>query len=74
MIERLRATAAVREVCVLAREVYGLTGLRAAAAVDNAGSCAVLARTGFVPTGEDVTLSGQPGHWFHLPLGVTHTP
>jgi ribosomal-protein-alanine N-acetyltransferase len=68
------ATAAVREVCVLAREVYGLTGLRAAAAVDNVGSRSVLARTGFTPTGEDVTLAGKPGHRFHLRLGVTHTP
>lgn len=65
------ATAAVREVSVLARETYGLTVLRAAAAVDNLGSRGVLARTGFVATGEEVTLSGKAGHWFRL--DVTRT-
>lgn len=63
------ATAAVREVCGLARSAYGLTSLRAAATVDNAGSRTVLRRTGFVPTGEEVLLAGRPGHRYALRLG-----
>ncbi|MGW9133323.1 GNAT family N-acetyltransferase [Streptomyces sp. NPDC055681] len=54
------ATAAVREVCGLAAAEYGLTTLRAVTTLDNAGSRAVLARTGFVPTGE-IRLDGRPG-------------
>lgn len=53
------ATAAVRQLCEVAVADYGLTALRAAAALDNAGSRAVLARTGFVPVGETL-LSGRP--------------
>ncbi|MFF8847715.1 GNAT family N-acetyltransferase [Streptomyces sp. NPDC015127] len=54
------ATAAVREVCARAAAEYGLSELRAATTVDNAGSRAVLARTGFTPTGE-IVLDGRPG-------------
>ena len=54
-------TAAVQQVCVLAAAEYHLTSLRAAAAIDNLGSRAVLAKTGFVPTGETIELSGRPG-------------
>ncbi|MFJ3962934.1 GNAT family N-acetyltransferase [Streptomyces sp. NPDC090036] len=54
------ATAAVREVRVLAVAQYGLTGLRAVTTLDNPGSRAVLARTGFVPAGE-IDLDGRPG-------------
>ncbi|MGH3727162.1 MAG: GNAT family N-acetyltransferase [Micromonosporaceae bacterium] len=54
------ATDAVRRVCALSATQYGLTTLRASTTVDNAGSRAVLARTGFVPVGETV-LSGRPG-------------
>ncbi|MFC8915248.1 GNAT family N-acetyltransferase [Streptomyces sp. NPDC057116] len=54
------ATAAVREVCALAATEYGLTSLRAVTTLDNTGSRAVLARTGFVPVG-DVDLDGRPG-------------
>ncbi|MEV4330683.1 GNAT family N-acetyltransferase [Streptomyces sp. NPDC049597] len=60
------ATAAVREVCALAAE-YGLTELRAVTTVDNAGSRAVLARTGFTVTGE-LVLDGRPGLAFVRPL------
>ncbi|NWF26390.1 GNAT family N-acetyltransferase [Streptomyces sp. PKU-EA00015] len=60
------ATAAVREVCALAAE-YGLTELRAVTTVDNAGSRAVLARTGFTATGE-LVLDGRPGIAFVRPL------
>ncbi|MDT0446340.1 GNAT family N-acetyltransferase [Streptomyces johnsoniae] len=54
------ATSAVRQVITLAATAYGLTALRAATTVDNAGSRAVLARTGFLPAGETV-LGGRPG-------------
>ncbi|MGX7671235.1 GNAT family N-acetyltransferase [Plantactinospora sp. DSM 117369] len=54
------ATDGVRRVCALARDGYGLRRLVARAALDNAGSLAVLRRTGFTPVGE-VVLAGQPG-------------
>lgn len=62
------ATAAVRQVCTTAARDYGLRNLLAAAAADNAGSRTVLARVGFVPTGEEVLLSGKPGHRYLLSL------
>jgi ribosomal-protein-alanine N-acetyltransferase len=52
----------------LASATYGLTSLRAAAAVGNAGSRTVLTRTGFVPTGEEVMLDDRPGLWYSLKL------
>ncbi|MDQ1011539.1 ribosomal-protein-alanine N-acetyltransferase [Streptomyces sp. V4I23] len=61
------ATAAVREVCALAAAEYGLTELRAVTTVDNAGSRAVLARTGFTATG-DLVVDGRPGIAFVRPL------
>ncbi|MFI9106123.1 GNAT family N-acetyltransferase [Streptomyces fildesensis] len=54
------ATAAVHQICDLAATAYGLTALRARTTLDNAGSRAVLARTGFTPIGE-IQLSGRPG-------------
>ncbi|WP_030542323.1 GNAT family N-acetyltransferase, partial [Streptomyces albus] len=54
------ATAAVREICARAATEYGLTRLHAATTLDNAGSRAVLARTGFTATGE-TELDGRPG-------------
>ncbi|MCT9089009.1 GNAT family N-acetyltransferase [Streptomyces sp. ASQP_92] len=54
------ATASVREVCVLASRTYGLTSLTARTTLDNAGSRAVLTRTGFVVTSE-IRLTGRPG-------------
>ncbi|HTF10032.1 MAG TPA: GNAT family N-acetyltransferase [Asanoa sp.] len=53
------ATAAVRQVCELARDNYGLHRLVAVAALTNAGSLAVLRRNDFIPTGE-VRLNGKP--------------
>jgi ribosomal-protein-alanine N-acetyltransferase len=61
------ATEAVARVRALAVEDYGLSSLRAAAALDNAGSRAVLARAGFVVTGE-VVLDGKPGLTYELRL------
>jgi ribosomal-protein-alanine N-acetyltransferase len=54
------ATDGVRRVCDLARHGYGLRRLEASATLDNAGSLAVLRRTGFTPVGE-VSLAGRPG-------------
>ncbi|MFE3450498.1 GNAT family N-acetyltransferase [Nonomuraea sp. NPDC059194] len=54
------ATSAVNRVCALAATDYGLTGLRAMTTLDNTASRAVLARTGFVATGETM-LDGRPG-------------
>jgi ribosomal-protein-alanine N-acetyltransferase len=62
------ATAAVRQMCVTAARDYGLHSLRASAAVDNAGSRAVLSRVGFVPTGEDVVLGRRRGQRYVLSL------
>jgi [ribosomal protein S5]-alanine N-acetyltransferase len=61
------ATCAVQQICALAVAAYGLTTLRAATTLDNNGSRAVLARTGFVPTGETL-LSGRPGISYSLSL------
>ncbi|MEU4329676.1 GNAT family N-acetyltransferase [Nonomuraea dietziae] len=61
------ATAAVRQVCALAATEYALTTLRAATTLDNLASQAVLARTGFVPTGETV-LDGRPALEYTLEL------
>lgn len=54
------ATASVREVCRRAAAEYGLTALRAVTTLDNTGSLAVLARTGFVPAG-DIRVDDRPG-------------
>jgi ribosomal-protein-alanine N-acetyltransferase len=68
------ATAAVREVMTMAATTYGLTTLRAAAAVNNIGSQKVLTRTGFTPTGEQIALSGKPGLCYLAPLKLTRKP
>ncbi|MEV4540405.1 GNAT family N-acetyltransferase [Micromonospora echinaurantiaca] len=54
------ATEGVRRICELARDEYGLRRLVADTTLDNAGSRAVLRRTGFTPVGE-VLLGGRPG-------------
>lgn len=64
------ATAAVRQACALAATAYGLTALRAETTLDNAGSRAVLARTGFAPT-EEIMLDGRPGLRFVRDLART---
>ncbi|MEU6199555.1 GNAT family N-acetyltransferase [Streptomyces sp. NPDC047061] len=61
------ATWGVREVCRRAVDTYGLTTLRAAAALCNAASRAVLARTGFTVTGE-TRLNGRPAVTYQLRL------
>ncbi|MEU1281091.1 GNAT family N-acetyltransferase [Streptomyces sp. NPDC005805] len=57
------ATAAVREVCALAADAYGLTALRAVTTLDNTASLTVLTRTGFTPTGP-TEVAGRPGTSF----------
>lgn len=54
------ATSGARGMCARAFTEYGLTALRATTTVDNAGSRAVLRRTGFVEAGA-ITLMGRPG-------------
>ncbi|TWP46887.1 GNAT family N-acetyltransferase [Lentzea tibetensis] len=66
------ATASVRAVCDLARTEYGLTSLRASAAVVNTASRTVLSRAGFVPTGSAV-LSGEPAISYVLRLTSADT-
>uniref|UniRef100_A0AAU3HSX8 GNAT family N-acetyltransferase n=1 Tax=Streptomyces sp. NBC_01393 TaxID=2903851 RepID=A0AAU3HSX8_9ACTN len=61
------ATAAVREMCSLAASAYGLSTLRAVTTLDNTGSRTVLARTGFLVTGE-TELNGRPGLRFSREL------
>ncbi len=55
------ATSTVHHLFTLCTTAYALTALRASAAVTNTASRAVLTRTGFVPTGEEVQLSGKRG-------------
>lgn len=54
------ATTAVGQVCDLAGAEYGLARLWAVTTLDNTGSQGVLARTGFVRTGE-IQLGDRPG-------------
>ncbi|MEU7645041.1 GNAT family N-acetyltransferase [Streptomyces huasconensis] len=61
------ATRAVRQVRELAATAYGLTELRAVTTYDNPASRAVLARAGFVATG-DIRLDGRPGTGYVLSL------
>lgn len=67
------ASAAVREICLLAAAAHGIRALRAVTADGNLASQKVLANAGFVPAGpaEPASLGGQPGTWFEreLPLG-----
>ncbi|WP_067176552.1 GNAT family N-acetyltransferase [Microtetraspora niveoalba] len=67
------ATSAVRRICDLSATEYGLTGLWAVTTLDNAGSRAVLARTGFVAVGETV-LDGRPGLRYERSLGPVSFP
>ncbi|MEU2251415.1 GNAT family N-acetyltransferase [Streptomyces sp. NPDC019224] len=64
------ATTAVHQLFDLCRTRYGLTTLRARAALTNTASRAVLSRTGFVATGEEVVLSGERGAAFVRELGA----
>jgi ribosomal-protein-alanine N-acetyltransferase len=61
------ATAAVRELCRLARTRYGLRTLRAATTHGNLASQKVLAKAGFVATGP-AEPGGRPGTWYQRDL------
>jgi len=67
------ATWAVRQICGVAVAEYGLTALRAETTLDNAGSRAVLARTGFEPV-EDVMFGARPGRRYVLDLRGDASP
>lgn len=60
------ATAAVRELCRLAKSQHGITTLKAAAAKENPASQRVLLNTGFTPAGpaDPADLGGKPGTWY----------
>lgn len=65
------ATDAVRRVCGIAGAEYGLTALRAATDVDNAGSRAVLVAAGFVVVGEvEAGDQGRPEVRYRLELAA----
>ncbi|MEV4617201.1 GNAT family N-acetyltransferase [Asanoa sp. NPDC049573] len=53
------ATAAVAQICDLARDTYGLQRLVAIAALTNTGSLTVLRRNDFIPAGE-LQFMGKP--------------
>ena len=61
------ATEAVRQLCHLARTVYGLRRLRAVTTTDNRASRAVLLRNGFTIIGDTVA-DGRAAHTFALDL------
>ncbi len=64
------ATAAVRELCLLAVSRHGLRELRAAAGDANVASRKVLTKAGFVPAGpaDPADLGGRTGSWYQRTL------
>jgi len=66
------ATAAVRELCLLAVAEHRLRTLRAATSRDNAASQRVLARAGFVPVGpaDPADIGGKQGSWYQRDLAI----
>lgn len=63
------ATAALRELCGLARLHYGLRTLRAGTSNENVASQRVLEKAGFVPDGPG-DVGGRPGRWYRLELAI----
>jgi ribosomal-protein-alanine N-acetyltransferase len=61
------ATSALRELCEVAREEYGLRILRAATSHQNVASQRVLEKAGFVADGP-TEVGGRPGQWYELDL------
>ncbi|MFF1923082.1 GNAT family N-acetyltransferase [Streptomyces sp. NPDC058221] len=55
------ASESVRQILKACERTYGVTTLRAAATLTNTASRTVLTCMGFVPTGEEVALSGKRG-------------
>jgi [ribosomal protein S5]-alanine N-acetyltransferase len=66
------ATAAVRDLCLLASSGHGLRTLRAATSRENAASQRVLAKTGFVLVGpaDPADIGGKQGSWYQRDLAV----
>jgi [ribosomal protein S5]-alanine N-acetyltransferase len=66
------ATAAVREVCLLAAAQHGLRTLRAATSHQNTASEKVLLKAGFTPVGPagPADLGGKTGTWYQRDLSV----
>ena len=64
------ATAAVRELCLLAVARHGLRALRAATSLENVASQKVLVKAGFVPIGPayPANLGGKQGTWYQRDL------
>jgi ribosomal-protein-alanine N-acetyltransferase len=64
------ATAAVRELCLLAAAKHGLRTLRAATSHENAASQKVLAKAGFVRVGpaDPADIGGKTGTWYQRDL------
>jgi [ribosomal protein S5]-alanine N-acetyltransferase len=60
------ATAAVRELCLLAASRHGVSTLRAATSSENLASQSVLRKAGFVPVeaADPSELDGKEGHWY----------
>ncbi|MEV6964620.1 GNAT family N-acetyltransferase [Hamadaea sp. NPDC051192] len=67
------ATAAVREVCALAVDRYGLHTVRAAVSLRNIASQKVLVKAGFVAVGpaDPANVGGQPGTWYRREISTT---
>ncbi|MFE2345084.1 GNAT family N-acetyltransferase [Kitasatospora cineracea] len=65
------ATAAVEQLCRLARTRHGLRTLLAAAATRNVASRRVLVKAGFAEVGPagPADLGGKPGSWYRRDLG-----
>lgn len=61
------ATSALRDLCGIAREQYGLRTLRAATNNEHVASQRVLLKAGFVATGPS-EVAGRPGRWYELVL------
>jgi ribosomal-protein-alanine N-acetyltransferase len=66
------ATAAVRELCRLAAERYGVRIVKAATSCANVASQKVLLKAGFVPVGpaDPADIGGKPGTWYERDLAV----
>ncbi|MFF9328124.1 GNAT family N-acetyltransferase [Streptomyces sp. NPDC014776] len=64
------AKAAVREVCRLAADTYGLSALTARTTLTNPASMAVLTATGFTPLGE-TPVGGRPGMRYERRLAAS---
>jgi ribosomal-protein-alanine N-acetyltransferase len=61
------ATSALRELCRIAGEQYGVRTLRAAASDENVASQRLLTKVGFVATGP-AEVGGRQGSWYELVL------